>query len=181
MYCGNCGGTIQPGQNFCNRCGQAAASDTSAPPPPAPFSPTLNAAASAPAPYSSVPQQSRVARHITLLGILWIVYSALQLIPAGAMLIFGHAGFPFLPAPLRGFLIPIIGGLGAFLAIAAAVGIVAGWALLARQPWGRIFAIVIACLRLISFPIGTALGIYTFWVLAAQGAEAEYQRMAQVS
>lgn len=187
MYCANCGGTIHPGQNFCSRCGHLTPPDTSAPPPaPAAYSPDLNApapsaAAVAPAPYSGIPQASRVAKHITILGILWIVFSALHLIPALGMLVFGHAGFPFLPAPLRGFLVPMIGALGVYLAITAGVGILAGWALLARQPWGRILAIVIGCLRLISFPFGTALGIYTLWVLAGPGADQEYQRMARVS
>jgi apolipoprotein N-acyltransferase len=122
-----------------------------------------------------------MAKHTSILGILWIVVSVFHLIPGLVIFGFSHAGFPFLPAQLRGFLVPIIGALGVLIAITAVAGILAGWALLTHQPWGRMFAIVIGCLKLISFPFGTALGIYTLWVLASPGAEEEYQRQARVS
>jgi hypothetical protein len=41
-------------------------------------------------------------------------------------------------------------------------------------------AIIVGCLKLIDFPLGTALGIYTLWVLVPQGADEEYQRLARV-
>ncbi|HUI41938.1 MAG TPA: hypothetical protein VL523_08220 [Terriglobia bacterium] len=122
-----------------------------------------------------------MAKHIQILGIIWIVVSIFRLIPAVAMLFFGHIGFPFLAIPMRGLLMPVIGGIGAYLAITAAAGIAVGWGLLDRQPWARMFAIVVGCLKLIDFPFGTALGIYTLWVLASQGAEEDYQRMARAS
>jgi len=187
MYCANCGGPVQPGQNFCNRCGQAT-TPTPSPPPPAPIpsSPTLNATVpvAAPvvtAPYSCIPQPSRVAKHIQILGIIWIVVSFLRLIPAVVVLFIGHGGIPFLTLPMRGFLMPIMGALGAYLAITAVVGFLVGWGLIDHQPWARMLAIIVGCLKLIDFPFGTALGIYTLWVLASQGAEAEYQSMARVS
>ena len=45
-----------------------------------------------------------------------------------------------------------------------------------NQIW---LAIVIGCLSLLSFPFGTALGIYTLWVLASAGADVEYGRLAR--
>ncbi len=187
MYCANCGGTIQAGQNFCNRCGQAttpAASATPAPAP-APFSPTLNATAAvaatvAAAQYPGIPQPTRLAKHLQILGILWIVVSFFRLIPAVAMMFFGHAGFPFMALPMRGFLMPILGAVGTYLGITAVVGILVGWGLIDRQPWARILAMVVGCLKLIDFPFGTALGIYTLWVLASPGAEKQYQCLARV-
>lgn len=188
MYCANCGGPVQPGQNFCNRCGQATTPIPSASPTPVPFppSPTLNATApvAAPAsaaPCSGIPRPSRVASHVQILGIIWIVVSFLRLIPAAVVMFIGHGGIPFLTFPMRGFLMPIMGALGAYLAITAIVGLLVGWGLIDRRPWARMFAIVIGCLKLIDFPLGTALGIYTLWVLASQGAEAEYQGLARVS
>ena len=44
-------------------------------------------------------------------------------------------------------------------------GIIAGLGLLKYQQWARILAIILGALHLFSFPLGTALGIYTFWVL----------------
>jgi hypothetical protein len=201
MYCSNCGGPVQPGQNFCNRCGQSTAigappgPQASAPmtaasaPPPVSASPTGGpppavsgpAPAVGPAAYGRVSQPSRLARHIQILGILWIVVSVFRLIPAVGILFFGHMGFPFLAIPMRGFLLPILGGIGAYLAVTAVAGIAAGWGLIDRQPWARMFAVVIGCLKLIDFPFGTALGVYTLWVLASQGAEDDYRRMARAN
>ncbi|HKV41050.1 MAG TPA: zinc ribbon domain-containing protein [Blastocatellia bacterium] len=187
MYCANCGTQIQQGQNYCNRCGQAATAgpapapnpvSTPVPPPPvAPFSP-----AGAVSPILSGPVSgSRVACHLRTLGILWIVVSLFRLLPALGLLFFGHIGFPFMPSQMRFLMLPILGGIGTFLSLTAAAGILAGWGLLDRRPWARMLAIVLGCLALIAFPFGTALGIYTLWVLVPEGAEREYQRLARVS
>lgn len=39
------------------------------------------------------------------------------------------------------------------------------WGLLHFRPWARILAIILAVLHIFSFPFGTALAIYTLWVL----------------
>jgi hypothetical protein len=43
--------------------------------------------------------------------------------------------------------------------------ILAGIGLFKYQQWARILALVLAVLHILSFPLGTALGIYAFWVL----------------
>ena len=68
--------------------------------------------------------------------------------------------------------------------IATAVVISAGWlllvgySLLTRRPWGRTLAIIVAVLSLLKIPFGTALGIYTLWVLAPADSGAEYDSIA---
>jgi apolipoprotein N-acyltransferase len=130
---------------------------------------------------SGFPQSSRVAKNIQILGILWIVVSFLHLIPAAGMIFFGTVGFSFLARPKLGFLMPFVGALGVLIAITAVAGLLVGWGLIDRRPWARMLAIIFGCLKLLDIPFGTALGIYTLWVLASEGAEAEYQRMARVS
>jgi hypothetical protein len=63
--------------------------------------------------------------------------------------------------------IGIAGGLlpALLLAVLAIPGIAAGYGLLTRKFWGRVLAIVMGILGLINFPIGTAVGLYTLWVL----------------
>lgn len=56
----------------------------------------------------------------------------------------------------------IIAGVIIFFSIPDIIG---GIALLKRKKWGRIMVIILACLDLIEIPIGTALGIYSLWVL----------------
>jgi len=188
MQCANCGAPIVLGQRFCSKCGQpvapAAPRVPVAVPVPPPQSPPAIQTAMPPASAGFAPP-SRVARHITALGILWIILSSLRLIPGLALLVLGHTRFPFMmapmPAPLRLFIGPFLGGLGLLFTGFAIAGLIAGGGLLARSPWARILAIVIGCISLIRFPLGTALGVYTLWVLAPQGASAEYQSLARAN
>jgi len=82
-----------------------------------------------------------------------------------------------LPSPLRAFLGPVLGGLGVLIAGFSMAGLLAGIGLMARSPWARMLAIVMGCINLIHFPLGTALVIYTLWVLVPQGADADYRRL----
>jgi hypothetical protein len=59
-----------------------------------------------------------------------------------------------------------------------AVDIVTGLYLLARRPWARTLAMVMAVLSLLKLPFGTALGIYTLWVLAPQASSVEWEGLA---
>jgi hypothetical protein len=59
----------------------------------------------------------------------------------------------------------------ALMALLALPGILAGYGLLTRKPWGRVLAIIVAALNLANFPFGTILGFYTLWVLLQQAAD----------
>jgi hypothetical protein len=136
----------------------------------------------------------RVQRNLQTLGILWCVLGVYRVISGliGVIFlraftthnfgndawIFGgrfHGAFP--PMWMAG-LWPMIAFATVF---AAAVALVAGYGLLNRRPWGRIVAIVAAILALIKFPLGTALGIYTLWVLAPGASGLEYDALADRS
>jgi hypothetical protein len=131
--------------------------------------------------------EDRVARHIQVLGVLWIVRGGLKLLGAAAAFFFGTAMLPWMARVLPGFsrdgfvesFIPAIVTFGAGLAlVVGAACVAAGIGLLQREPIGRPLALVMGFLSLLSFPIGTALGIYTLWVLLPAGSEAEYRRLA---
>ena len=62
---------------------------------------------------------------------------------------------------------------GLLLVVLGIPGLVAGAGLLARKSWARVLAIVIGILGLVNFPIGTAIGVYTLFVLM-QDAATEY-------
>ena len=188
MQCANCGAPVVIGQRFCNKCGQPVAG--MAPPIPAavpvpPPQPTPAVLTSTPVSGVGYARPSRVARHVTTLGLLWIIFSGLRLIPGLALLVMGHTRLPFMmmpiPAPMRLFLGPFLGGLGLIFSGFAIAGLIAGGGLLARSPWARVLTIVLGCISLIHFPIGTALGVYTLWVLAPQGASTEYQSLARAN
>jgi hypothetical protein len=126
-----------------------------------------------------------VAQQLNVLGLLWIIFSGLRLIPGIALMVFGHMHLPFMmlpiPPPVRLFLVPFLGLIGFVVSGFAIAGVIAGWGLMAHYPWARTLAIVLGCISLIHFPLGTALGIYTLWVLAPHGADAEYRSLSRVS
>ncbi len=187
MYCGHCGGPVMPGQVFCSKCGTAVSGAGASPSAATPTPPQSSAGPTGPPPQTSpgYAQSSRVARHLSALGIIWIIFSALRLIPGLAMMFFGHMRFPFMmmpiPAPLRLSLAPFLFGIGVLVAGFAIAGVIAGWGLMARAPWARMLAIVLGVISLIHIPFGTALGIYTLWVLVPAGADTEYQRLARAN
>jgi hypothetical protein len=125
---------------------------------------------------TGTPADGRVRRHIQILASLWLANGILRfaevgsIFIAGQMLPFlmgwgipGHAGnwpFNFLPFGLYS-----IGGLLAFFGVAY---IVLAWGLFQRQPWARVLGLVLGILSLLRPPFGTALGIYTLWVLPAR-------------
>ncbi len=76
------------------------------------------------------------------------------------------------------FLRSVFTGVAAVLVVVALAGMVAGWGLLHRENWARALALVVAVLALFNVPWGTALGIYTLWVLLPNQSEEEYRRMA---
>jgi hypothetical protein len=116
-----------------------------------------------------------------LLAIFWFAISAFRLLPGTFLLtMFGPDG-KFLPADVPGFVNGILQTVGYLFIGAAAVGLVAGWGLLDRQPWARTLAIVLACFSLLDMPFGTALGIYTLWVLLPAKSEEEFRQISNAA
>jgi uncharacterized membrane protein HdeD (DUF308 family) len=68
-----------------------------------------------------------------------------------------------------------------FLVASALFGLFVGYSLLTRQSWGRVLAIVAGVLVLFKPVLGTALGIYTLWVLAPSVSAMEYDAIADHS
>lgn len=173
MYCPQCGIQVLPEHVYCGKCGyRLAGAGTTPVADPRPAVSTDPGAAA----------RSRVSRHLSVLGILWIVFSMLRLIPGLALLVFSRAHFPFflapIPPPVRAFLLPFLGIVGFAVTAIGVAGVIAGWGLLTYQHWARVLALVVAFISLIHFPLGTALGIYTIWVLFPREAEREYLRLA---
>jgi hypothetical protein len=53
---------------------------------------------------------------------------------------------------------------------------VAAYGFLKRRPWAKIAGIIAAVLAAISFPIGTAVAVYTFWFLFSEPGRTIYDR-----
>jgi len=187
MYCDRCGHQLRDDAQFCSACGKQMA-PSAIPPPSAVAAPGVMVAAAVP--------DGRVGRHLKIVASLWLVYALLRLMETFWIFVIGRR---FVPAIVDGFMsggpwghggpfggdFPmdrlISGGLlfaGFWVAAFAALELVTAWGLFERRPWARILALVLGCFALIRFPFGTALGIYTLWVLLPGMAAREYDNLA---
>jgi hypothetical protein len=163
MFCDKCGSPVQPEQQFCSRCGREFSSGTIA-----------------------FPQRSRVTAHIRLLGILWLALAALNAVGGLVLFVVANTIIRRLPEmSSQGaavvWLHPFLSFIAILIFAKAGTEFLAGWGLLQRQPWARMLTIVLAFLALFNIPFGTALGIYTLWVLLPAESDAEYEHQARMA
>src|SRR5579863_1421254 len=161
MFCDGCGAGVQPGQGFCSRCGKQVVGPVMA----------------------MQPRRGRVQEHVHLLGILWLAVAALNTMGGVVLFIVGNTLFAHLhemgvpqQAPTQ-FLRSLLSVLGIFVLVKAAAGFIAGWGLLHRESWARVLALVLGFISLFNIPFGTALGVYTMWVLLPGPSEQEYDAL----
>lgn len=105
-------------------------------------------------------------RHITLAGALNLAIGILGILVviAGSVML-GMIGY-YITDPHAARIAMFAGSVGlTFLAIVAMAQIVGAAGLLKRRSWSRVMMMVVSAFNLIRFPLGTALGIYTIWVL----------------
>jgi hypothetical protein len=157
MFCDGCGVAVQPGQAYCSRCGKQ----------------IVGAVAVMPS------RRGRVESHLQLLSILWLAFSAFNAVGGLAVLVVANALFAHgkLNAPI--FIHPLLSAVGSFILLKSAAGLAAGFGLLQRESWARTLVLILAFISLFtSIPIGTALGIYTMWVLLPRESEQEYEAIS---
>ena len=92
-------------------------------------------------------------KHLRILGCLFIARSVLMFI-----IIIVVKNFLMINSELVSTVFIIVG-------ILALLDVICGYGLLTKQRWGRILGLVMSFVYLLSFPIGTALGIYGMWTL----------------
>ncbi len=199
MYCDGCGNQLTSGGQFCTKCGKPIVPSGVA------SSSTAGQAvgqAAGPAGAYGGPGEAygartgaadgRVRRNIHRLATLWMISGILRLAGIGWMMVFGRMFFP----QMRGWGGPVVwpfggrwggetlfqGGLfslGIILGIFGVLHLVLAWGLFERERWARMLGLVLGFLALVRFPLGTALGIYTLWVLLPESSGAEYERLAR--
>jgi hypothetical protein len=161
MFCDGCGTAVQPGQTFCSRCGKQIIGTVTV----------------------MQPRSGRVQSHAHLLGIIWLAISAFNTIAGVVLFILANTLFAHLhelgaPEAPTAFLRPLLSVIGIFVLAKAAFGFIAGWGLLHREPWARILTLVLGFISLFHIPFGTAVGVYTLWVLLPAQSQEEYDGMA---
>lgn len=124
-------------------------------------------------------------KHVTVLGVLFLVLGIMGVVGmavvavvfsiGGAVLSAVAAHEPDVPEGLA--LLPM--GFGVFICLMIAVStipsLVAGYGLLQKRRWSRVWALVAGILNLPGLPLGTVVGIYAIWVYLQNETESVLQ------
>ncbi|MFQ5605886.1 MAG: hypothetical protein ACE5HS_21665 [bacterium] len=105
-------------------------------------------------------------KHVSLLAALQIGLSIVGLFIA-AIIFFTVVGAGVISQDEEAFFVTSIVGsaIAMFFIVTCVPGIIGGVGLLKRKNWARILILVISAVDLLHVPIGTALAVYSFWVL----------------
>lgn len=105
-------------------------------------------------------------RHITVVAVLWLALGGLgflvALIAFVAIVGGGALSGDMEAIAITGTVGTAIAGLLVVLSVPA---VIAGIGLLKKAEWARVLTLVLSFLALMGVPFGTALGIYSIWVL----------------
>ena len=170
MFCASCGQPIAGPGAFCTQCGTRAQGSTV---------------------LAVMPMRPRVQGHLQTLGILWFVYGAYRAVTGVfAVLVLAHimprVGLGQWGIPGEGpwafgrfpFMGAIMGVVLVHSFVSVLLALITGYGLTIRAPWGRVLAIITAIVALIRPITGTALGIYTLWVLMPSASRVEYEAIS---
>jgi hypothetical protein len=127
-------------------------------------------------------QAGRVQGHVQVLGILWLALSALNTVGGLILFVLANTLFAHLhefgaPQAPTAFLRPLLSVIGVFVLVKALCGFLAGWGLMQREAWARVLALVLGFIALFNIPFGTAIGVYTLWVLLPAQSQHEYDAL----
>ena len=123
-------------------------------------------------------------QHKKVLGIIYIATACLQIIVFSLLSAFFSTIFSFAMkevSPEDAWILELIFNLAKILPWLVIIfislpSLIAGIGLLYQQQWAMIMVLILGCLKLFSFPIGTAIGIYTIWVYVESGKRKEESR-----
>jgi hypothetical protein len=105
-------------------------------------------------------------KHLTVVASLQIGFSVLGLVFV-AFIAFVLTGLGVvIDDPEAMYIIwTVLPGLGFLVGLLSLLGIIGGIGLFTKSNWARILVLILSAIDLLNFPIGTAVGIYTIWVL----------------
>jgi hypothetical protein len=117
-----------------------------------------------------------MTRHVELLAVFYQLWGALALVAGAAILVLALGALAIVTSAERAALGPdVAAGLTVAFFFVVAAGALAwggihlwtGFSLRAHKAWARLAGLALAVLNLFFLPVGTALAVYTLWVLLA--------------
>ena len=131
-----------------------------------------------------------MTRHIDLIAVFYRMWGALALVAGTAVLVLAIGALTIVTSAERAALGPDVGAgltVGFFFLFAAGalawggIHLWTGFALRARKGWARLAGLALAVLNLFFLPVGTALAVYTFWVLLSNETRQLFETNAVAS
>jgi hypothetical protein len=118
--------------------------------------------------------------HNRMLGIFQLIYGGLHVVGLLFLIPFLFIFMSNLPRPMPPELMPIMNIMLTFAVVLnlifAIPTFVAGYALLKHKSWARMASIVAGVVEVMNLPLGTALGVYTFWFMFSDAGKQFYAR-----
>lgn len=116
-------------------------------------------------------------QHKRVLGIIYIVTAGLQILILMFLSFMASAIMSFITTeitPEESRIVELVFSIIRFLpwliiCFISIPSVIAGFGLLNGQRWALTLALILGCLKLLSFPIGTAIGAYSIWVYVEVG------------
>ena len=105
-------------------------------------------------------------RHINVVAALQIGYSIFGIVIGIILFVVFHVIGNFVDEQEAKMVLPIIANvIITMVTIFSIPGIIAGIGLFKRKEWARILTLILSVIHLLSFPLGTAVGVYSIWAL----------------
>jgi hypothetical protein len=112
-------------------------------------------------------ENSKMKKHVTLVGSIQIGFSVLGLMAAVAIFVALTFARGFAEDDNAGQMVLrfLSISLPLLIGFLSTVGLVGGIGLLSYKPWARYLVIVVSALGCVNIPFGTIKGVYSLWVL----------------
>jgi len=112
-------------------------------------------------------EDSKMKKHVTVVGAIQIGFGALGLIAAvAAFFALNFARSQVGDDEVAGGVLKLLSiSIPLLIGFLSTLGLVGGIGLFTYQPWARYLVIVVSALGCLNIPIGTLKGVYALWVL----------------
>lgn len=115
--------------------------------------------------------------HITVVGALHIGFGIIGLLIALIVFVAVVGGGLLSGDETAITVTAIVGTIVALIIVVVSLpGVIGGIGLLRHQSWARFTILILSAISLVNVPIGTAVGIYSLWVLIQPESVALFQR-----
>src|SRR5688572_28191577 len=118
--------------------------------------------------------------HIDVLGTLHLVWGAFGVMTGLSLAILAVGTRAALAGQVFGMgeraAVALLAIVGSVLVLGGGATVMTGWAIRRRSRRGRLAALALAILNMVLVPFGTALRVYTFWVLLTNDARRAFGR-----